>query len=108
MNKKLLGAGVGVLLGALGTLGCGSDTPANLYTQLTNTQEDAVALRTARELAGESPRGWSPARSLGASDVPGIRWDVRRGTGKKAGYVIHITGPAPVRLALSAPQETDR
>lgn len=44
MNKKLLGAGVGVLLGALGTLGCGSDTPANLYTQLNNTQEDAVAL----------------------------------------------------------------
>lgn len=40
--------------------------------------------------------------------LPGIRWDVRRGTGKKAGYVIHITGPAPVRLALSAPQETDR
>ena len=44
MNNKLLGAGVGLLVGALGTLGCGSDTPANLYTQLTNNQADAVAL----------------------------------------------------------------
>ena len=55
MNKKILGAGVGLLVGALGTLGCGSDTPANLYTQLTNVQDDAVAtLCECFEAAGEA------------------------------------------------------
>lgn len=36
--------------------------------------------------------------------LPGIAWTVRRGTGKKAGYTIHVTGPAPVRLALARPE----
>jgi hypothetical protein len=32
--------------------------------------------------------------------LPGIRWDVKRGTGRSGGYTIHVTGPAPVRLQL--------
>lgn len=36
--------------------------------------------------------------------LPGIAWTVRRGTGKAAGYTIHVTGPAPVRLALARPE----
>lgn len=36
--------------------------------------------------------------------LPGIEWVVRRGQGKKAGYLINVTGPAPARLALARPQ----
>jgi hypothetical protein len=36
--------------------------------------------------------------------LPGIKCAVRRGTSKKAGYIITVTGPAPARLALAAPR----
>lgn len=32
--------------------------------------------------------------------LPGIKTNVKRGTGHKAGYVIEVTGPMPVRLSL--------
>lgn len=32
--------------------------------------------------------------------LPGIKSTVHRGDGRKGGYVIQVTGPAPVRLQL--------
>lgn len=37
--------------------------------------------------------------------LPGIRWTVNRGNGRAGGYVINITGPAPVRVGLPRPGE---
>lgn len=31
---------------------------------------------------------------------PGIKYSVRRGSGRQGGYVIEVQGPAPARLAL--------
>lgn len=36
--------------------------------------------------------------------LPGVRWSVTRGTSRAGGYVIEITGPAPVHLSLPRPQ----
>lgn len=40
------------------------------------------------------------ALDLDSKPHPGIRWTVKRGNGRSGGYTIHVTGPAPARLAL--------
>lgn len=37
--------------------------------------------------------------------LPGVCWTVTRGTGRGGGYVISVTGPAPVHLSLPRPRE---
>lgn len=37
--------------------------------------------------------------------LPGIQWNVTRGTGRSGGYVISVTGPAPVHLSLPNPKQ---
>jgi hypothetical protein len=42
----------------------------------------------------------------GGKPHPGIEAKVLRGTGRKGGYTIHVTGPAPKRLSLPKPDES--
>lgn len=47
--------------------------------------------------------------SIGALDaegkpVRGVRWHVKRGTGRAGGYTIEVTGPAPARVFLPKPE----
>lgn len=74
---------------------CGSDCTVAVT-------EDEIRERMALEVLDQ----------IGALDqdgepLPGIAWTVRRGTGKKADYTIHVTGLAPVRLALGRPEGGD-
>ena len=50
--------------------------------------------------------------SIGALDAdgkphPGIRTTVHRGDGRKGGYTINVSGPAPARLRLPKPENGD-
>ena len=55
--------------------------------------EDELRARLAREVL----------EGIGGCDsegTPGVAVKVLRGTGKKAGYTIEVTGPAPARIAM--------
>lgn len=39
--------------------------------------------------------------------APGVHAHVKRGVGRSGGYVITVTGPAPVRVQLPSPQSKE-
>ena len=57
--------------------------------------EDELRTRLAREVL----EGIGGCDSEGKPH-PGVAVKVLRGTGKKAGYTIEVTGPAPARIAM--------
>lgn len=63
--------------------------------------EDEIRMRMAMEVL----------EGIGALDqngkpLPGVRYEVKRGTGRAGGYTIHVTGPMPARISLPRPDET--
>ena len=58
--------------------------------------EDEIRERMALEVLDQIDALDSDGKPL-----PGVEWQVLRAPGKKGGYTIRVTGPAPARLALA-------
>ncbi len=58
--------------------------------------KERMAMEVLEQIGGLDPSG---------KPLQGIEWKVTRGDSRKGGYLIQISGPAPVRLALAGPEE---